>query len=78
VTPCSDLAIWSDQFGGTELHPARTERNTDRLAAGGGPRGRQDVKHAVATLTGVVAHEDPMALTGTVVYTPQESCADFN
>ena len=41
------------------------------------PADWQDVKHAVATLTGVVTHEDPMALTGTVVYTPQEPRADL-
>ena len=63
------------------VHPgrARTERNTDQLAAGGyDPADWQDVKHAVATLTGVVTHQDPMALTGTVVYTPQEPRADLN
>jgi hypothetical protein len=63
------------------VHPgrARTERNTDQLAAGGyDPADWQDVKYAVATLTGVVTHEDPMALTGTVVYTPKEPRGDSN
>ena len=56
------------------FHPgrARTERNARSLAAAGyDPDDWQDIGHAVATLDGIVTHEDPMSLTGTVVYTPQ-------
>jgi len=63
------------------VHPgrARTERNVDRLAAGGyNPADWQDVSHAVATLTGVVTHQDPMSLSGTVVYTPQGPRSDLS
>jgi len=65
------------------VHPgrARTERNTDQLAAGGYDpadwQGRGST--AVATLTGVRhPRRTRWQLTGTVVYTPQEPRADFN
>ncbi len=57
------------------LHPGRalTERGPTRLpAAGYDPADWQDLSHSVGRLVWVVTHEDPMSLSGTVVYTPQE------
>jgi NAD(P)-dependent dehydrogenase (short-subunit alcohol dehydrogenase family) len=57
------------------VHPgrAKTERCEKRLpAAGYDPADWQHVSHAVTRLTWVATHDDPMSLTGTVVYTPQE------
>jgi len=56
------------------FHPgrAKTERNATSLAASGyDPDDWQDIRHAVATIDGIVTNADPMSLTGTVVYTPQ-------
>ena len=56
------------------FHPgrARVERSADRLVkAGYNPDDWQDVGHAITKLEWLVTHDDPMSLSGTVVYTPQ-------
>ena len=62
------------------FHPgrARTERNAVQLVAGGyNPDDWQDISHASAKLDWIVTHDDPMSITGTVVYTPQGMRTDI-